>query len=264
MRTRLLAGSLAAALLPSAGAIAAPQMLGLVATDRPAPFACEGDLCTTELTAFCLEERREPPLAGRHYRAVDAGKLTLVVTGPDGRKRMIPAKGLVRFVSTRRGVAAVRVEIERSALTRLGAQHLGIRVSADASLAPLPRSGDKTPHSAREIAHIAGPMRSLGTRLVDRSGPRIVAARSINRAINRLPRKGRADAAQRHGAWADAIAASTRSGASRLASQRFRMCARWTANPHTPFTLRSCLEEEHKLLMSALNKRYWKASRPGM
>lgn len=268
MRSRLLAFGLTAVALSSANAVAAPQMLGLVATDRAVPFTCDGDRCAAELTAFCLEEHREAPLAGRRYRAVDPKRLTLVVTGFDGRARSLPATGLLRFVSTRRGVAAVRVEIDRRGLARFAATRIAVRVGANVSLAPRTLDGDKTPHTKADIARITGPMRSLGTRMIDRAGANIEAARMVNQAINRLPRSGRSDVERRRKAWSAAIAADTRPNTrrrgGRLATRLYRMCARWTADPHTPFTLRSCLEEEHKSLMSTLNKRYWKASRPGM
>ncbi len=264
MRMRTLAGGLAAVLLPSAGALAAPQILGLVASERVVPFTCEGTSCTAELTAFCLEEQRQAPLAGRLYRAVDPKRLTLVVTGPDGHKRSVPAEGLLRIVATRRGIAAVRVEIDRRVLARFGAAKIAIRVAPGASLVPRPQAGDKAPHSKREIARIVGPMRAIGTRIVDRAGPGIEAARLVNQAINRLPRRGRANPAQRRNAWSASIAARTPHVGRAQASTIYRTCARWTANPHTPFSLRRCLEEDHKLLMSRLNKRYWDASRLGM
>ena len=264
MRIRTLAGGLAAVLLPSTGALAAPQILGLVASERVVPFTCEGTQCTAELTAFCLEEQRQAPLAGKLYRAVDPKRLTLVVTGPDGLKRSVPARGLLRFVATRRGIAAVRVEIDRRILARFGAAKIAIRVAPGASLIPYPYAGDKAPHDKREIARIVGPLRAIGTRIVDHAGAGIEAARLVNQTINRLPTRGRASAAQKRNAWSAAIAGRSPSIGRAQASTIYRTCVRWNANPLTPFSLRSCLEEEHKVLISQLNKRYWEAVRPGM
>jgi len=266
MNARTLAcGLAAAALFPTTGALAAPQMLGLVATERAVPFACEGPACTAELTAFCLEEQRPVPLAGRAYRLARTTGLTLVVTGRDGRTRTIPAARLVRFVATRRGIAAVRVTLDRRALARLGAARIAIRVGANVSLVPVPRQGDAAPHGPRDIARAAGPLRAIGTGVVDRAGAPIGAIRIVNRVINRLPKRGRADERSRIAAWT----AATLGGAAAMpgrgqARALYRQCKRWTATPLTPFSLRSCLEEEHKLLVSKLNKRYWDAARPGM
>lgn len=264
MRIRTLAGGLAAVLLPSFSALAAPQILGLVATERAVPFTCEGATCTAELTAFCLEEQRKAPFAGRRYSPVDFKLLSLIVTGPGGLKRSVSARGLLRIVATSRGIAALRVEIDRRVLARFGAAKIAIRVAPNASLLPHPRAGDKNPHGKWEIARIVGPLRAIGTQLVDRAGPGIEAARLVNQTINRLPRRGRANAAQRRNAWSASTAARTPPVGRARASTIYRTCARWTANPLTPFSLRGCLEEEHKLLIARLNKRYWDAVRPGM
>jgi hypothetical protein len=265
MHLRTLAAGLAAAtLIPFASANAAPQMLALVATNGAVPFVCEGTTCRAELTSFCLEETRSAPRAGRFYRLVPTRALALVVTTAAGSERRVPAGPNLRFVVTRRGVAGVRATVNRSLLRKLGAVRLAIEVGARVSLLPMPRPGDGAPHGAADIARVTGPLRATGTALVDRAGPNIEAARMVNRAINRLPAQGRSDRRGRSTAWRAALAATASPVGRARARLIYRQCRRWTAAPGTPFNLRQCLEGRHMGLISALNKRYWDATRPGM
>jgi hypothetical protein len=267
----LAAGVTAAAFLPITQAAAAtPQMLALVATDGAVPFVCEGATCTAELTSFCLEEARAAPRAGRTYRLVPTRALALVATGADGAKRTIrpgPQNSSVglRFVVTRRGVAAVRATVARSALKKLGAKTLAIRVGAEVSLRPDWRPGDGPRHSAADIARVRGPLREQGTAIVDQAGPDIEAARVINRVINGLPAQGRGTHERRLTAWRAARTATTASPAGRAQARViYRQCRAWTTTGDSALSLRECLEGRHIGLMSTLNKRYWDATRPGM
>jgi hypothetical protein len=269
MRLRTLAaGFTAAALLPIAPSMsgaATPQILALVATDGAVPFICDGAACTAELTSFCLEEAREAPRAGRVYRLAPTRALRLVVTDAKGTERRVRPGPYLRFVVTRRGIAAVRATIDRAALAKLGAARLAIEVGTQVSLLPVARRGDGPPHSAAEVARAAGPLRATGEMIVDRAGPDIEAARLVNRVINRLPAHGRETASLRRSAWRVANAAASASPAGRAhARDIYRQCRQWTAVAGTPFSLRECLEGRHIGILSALNKRYWDATRPGM
>ncbi|HUT47851.1 MAG TPA: hypothetical protein VM325_00800 [Alphaproteobacteria bacterium] len=262
----LAAGLTAATLLPFANASAAPQMLGLVATDGAVPFICAGTTCTAELTSFCLEEARDAPRAGRVYRLVPTRALALVVITATGSKRRVAAGPGLRFAVTRRGVAAVRATIDRARLKEMGAARLAIDVGAQVSLLPEARTGAGTPHSAGDIARVAGALRATGTALVDRAGPDIEAARLINRTINRLPALGKSAPEGRITAWRTARAASRSASPAGIARAKFiyKQCRQWTAATSTPLSLRECLEGRHIGLLSALNQRYWDATRPGM
>lgn len=270
----LAAGITAATLLPIApgmSAAATPQMLALVATDGAVPFVCEGATCTAELTSFCLEETRDAPRAGRVYRLVPTRALTLVITDDKGaRRRIAPGPGNsswgLRFVVTRRGVAAVRATVDRSMLKRLGATRLAIRVGAQVSLLPERRPGDGPPHSAAEVSRVAGPLRGHGEAIVDRAGPDIEAARLVNRVINGLPEHGRGTPAAHSRAWRTARTAARTASPPGLAQARaiYRQCRQWTTTVDSALSLRECLEGRHIGLMSTLNKRYWDATRPGM
>ena len=107
----------------------------------------------------------------------------------------------LRFVVTRRGVAAVRATIDRVMLRKLGAAKIAISVGAQVSLLPdwLPSDGPR--HSSADIARVGGTLRAQGTAIVDRAGPNIETARLVNRMINRLPAHGRGTQAARLSAW---------------------------------------------------------------
>jgi len=262
----LAAGFTAATLLPLSNASAAPQILALVATDGAVPFICAGATCTAELTSFCLEEARDAPRAGRVYRLVRTSALKLVVTTRAGTTRRVAPGPDLRFVVTRRGVAAVRATIDRARLTEMGAARLAIDVGAQVSLLPEARRGDAAPHSAGDIARTTGALRATGTKLVDRAGPDIEAARLINRTINRLPAAGKSTPAGRIAAWRAARGAARSATPVGIARAKliYRQCRQWTAAVSTPLSLRECLEGRHIGLLSALNRRYWDATRPGM
>src|SRR4029077_9675656 len=71
---------------------AAPQILGLVASDGlPTPMRCRGDACTALLASFCLQEAREAPADGQVYIPGAAGGLTLIAARPDGSRLALPA-----------------------------------------------------------------------------------------------------------------------------------------------------------------------------
>ena len=94
---------------PLSGAAAAPQMLGLIASNGPVPLSCAGGTCTAELSSFCLQRDRDVPPAGTAYRPVDDTGLTLVATLADGQTRRLPAGDRLR-IESERNYTAVAVE----------------------------------------------------------------------------------------------------------------------------------------------------------
>ena len=68
----------------AAPAQAAPQILGLIASDAPVPMTCAGGTCTAELSSVCLQQHRPTPATGTVYRPAKGTHITLTVTGPNG------------------------------------------------------------------------------------------------------------------------------------------------------------------------------------
>ena len=240
------------------GAFAAPQILAVVATDAGVPFTCSGGVCEAALTAFCLQRHRSAPPYGTAYMAAAAGDFTLVVTDADGNQRRLPAAGRVAF-SQHRGYTAVAARLPEDVLAELGAVSVAIEVGANASLVPEPRIGDPDPLTAEEIALAVGPLRALGTRIVDGS-PEAGATRLIATMINMLPAQDRVAAERRASLWRDATG-KVRSGSAESLSRaraEYDGCVAAIEEPSV-FSLRSCLERQHDKLIRDLNGDFWNA-----
>lgn len=265
MRARFLltivaAASLAAflaATLAGAGASAAPQALGLVATDAPVPLKCRGDECTAQFSAFCLQNAREIPAPGVAYRPVGDG-FTLLAIARDGTTRRLPGTTHLT-ITTARSMTAVEIGISRRALAALGAVRAAVEVGPKVSLVPVPVAGDPAPQSPEELAAATGPLRAAGDRLIDNGGAEVGAVRLTSTMINTLPERGRVGADVRERLWRE-TAAQRNAGAEALAraAEVYGRCRRLVDEGRI-FSLRRCLEREHDGMMLRLNLRYWQA-----
>ncbi len=261
MRARFLltiaAASLAAFLaasLAGAGASAAPQALGLVATDAPVPLKCLGDDCTAQFSAFCLQNAREIPAPGVAYRPVGDG-FTLLAIARDGTTRRLPGTTHLT-ITTARSMTAVEIGISRRAL---GAARAAVEVGPKVSLIPVPVAGDPAPQSPEELAAATGPLRAAGDRLIDNAGAVADAVRLTSTMINALPERGRVGADVRERLWRE-TAAQRNAGSEGLAraAEVYGTCRRLVDEGRI-FSLRRCLEREHDGMMLRLNLRYWQA-----
>ena len=239
---------------------AAPQILAVLATGEAIPFTCGRGVCEADLSTFCLQRDRPAPDFGTVYRPAGPGAVTLVLRGANGGERRIPAAEHVVF-SENRGYTSASAKMPESVLAKLGAVSAAIEVGTNASLAPLARSGDPDPLTAEEIAMAVGPLRALGTKVVDESA-HADAARVIATMINLLPPEDRVDTERRAALWRD-VAGSTPSvvpDGSGLYRARtvYDGCLEAIAEPSV-FSMRSCLEMQHDHLMRDLNGSYWKA-----
>ncbi len=242
------------------GALAAPQILAVLASDAGVPLTCAEGVCAADLSAFCLQRDRPAPDFGTVYAPAAPGAFTLVVTDAKGGERRLPAAEHVTF-KEHRGYTAVSARLPENVLAELGAVSATIEVGADASLLPVPRSGDPDPLTADEIAHAAGPLRTLGTRVVD-SSPEAESARLIAAMANALPAEDRASPERIGTLWSD-VAGDGRSQAPQRpgligAKSAYDSCVGALAN-HGTFSMRSCLEQRHDQLMRELNDDYWNA-----
>jgi len=237
------------------GASAAPQVLALLATGAPVSMPCFAGECAVELGAFCLQKGRDIPDRGARYRA-EGDAFRLIVVGADGRARRLPAAAHVAVVAVR-GQTAVRVTLAKRTLADLGGVRVAVEVGDGVSLVPEPVAGDPSPQSAEEIATATGPLRALGSAIVDHAGAEAVSARIAVQAINALPESGRIPRERAFGAWR---AAERTVGADELgvAAGRalFRHCRTEVEIGHV-FSMRRCLERAHDGVLRALNLRYW-------
>jgi len=251
---RVLAFAAAAiAALLAAPALAAPQVLALIATDVPVPLRCADGVCRAELASLCLQPERRAPAAGRLYRPDNAAAIELV--GHDATRHS-PLPATARLIATRTHVA-VRLELPQTWI----ADHVGaaaaVRVAATTALLPVPRASDSRPLTATELARATGPDLSLAAGIIDADPARRAAIALSAQLINRLP--DAADAATAERLWRRLAATLPgelrRADATGLARFQFDWCRYSAANGLSP-GLSQCLAAQQDRAMEALHDGY--------
>lgn len=249
------AAFVAALALAAPAASAAPQVLGLLATKVPQPLLCDERICAADLASFCLQSGRGEPFTGQPYRAARESGLTLVATTAEGRSFSLPAGGHLRFTANI-AMTAVRVFVDRAIIDRLGAARLALQVDPGVSLLPIVPADDPDPLTAAEIAYATGPARSVGAAFFEDGGPVGVTARLTAALLSGLPGKGHASPSRRDRLWRDAIDSDLQrvSTAAGLAeAQRHLEACRAALDFGVHYSLRSCLEARHGVLVRAQN-----------
>ncbi len=251
--------------LGSGAAQAAPQALALVATEGKVGLTCEGGECSAELTSFCLDAGRFAPSRGTEYRVAGGGLIRLLGTTGDGRALVLDARTHLRFESARRHLA-VRVSVDRAALAALRITRAEIEIAENVALLPVSRPGDPDPITESEAALLTGPLRHLGSLVVDDNTERMHAARVTSRIINLLPPRGGTGAPASEALWRGATAATGASVLTPAARNRargaFELC-RFVGTVGGPSSLRRCLQEQHDGFVDFLNSKYWEAVKTG-
>jgi hypothetical protein len=241
-------------LMPVFSAQAAPQILGLLATAAPVALTCEGGVCTAELSAFCLQEKRPIPKVGTAYLPAPGTRITLQIAGGPAMDVAVRAR-----VASTRDFAAVRVSLPEALVRTAGSGPATLSVGRHASLIPVARPGDADPLTAGEIARLTGPLRTLAAPEASNSDAR--AARLINRLINTLPADAPASAAERDAAWQRALGPELAE-----APRRVHRAARDCRTDFNKFALggmRACLAHHHDDAMVDVTRGVWKRLRPG-
>ena len=241
------------------GAGAAYQIIGLIASADAVPLTCSRGECSAEFSSFCLQPNLASPPRGARYHAIGGTGITIVGTTLDGRTLPMTRADDLR-ITAQRGHNAVRISISVAALRALGLKSVAIDVGEGVSLVPEPIVGDPNPQTEVDIAIATGPLRVLGSRIVDHGGDTTMAARLTNDLINALPEGGRVGPDVRDGLWDDstharslpAIAPAARS----LARGAYEQCRDNLASGSI-FTLRQCLGSRHDRFLGELNNAYW-------
>ena len=254
------AAALAFGLLAMAPAHAAPQALGLVASNgAPTALDCNGSECSALFSAFCLQEARPAPSQGDAYAPAPGSAVTLLVTRADGSTTRVPGAAYLRF-STLVAFTSMRIALPRASLTELGAVAVAVEVGPRATMLPVPVAGDRNPQSEAEIALAAGPLRAAGEAAFDKPGPAADAARLASAMINALPQNDFASGTSDDGVWRQAVtpaetASATKEGVA-LARRMLDDC-RLAVEAKSAFSLRGCLVLRHADLMSGANHKFW-------
>lgn len=244
-----LAASLVVAVAAQAGA--APQILGLVATNEPVPMQCGDGQCTALLSAFCLQEKRLPPDYGTAYMPAEAGSVTLVVRASDGGTHRLDAASLLEFRS-HYGYTAMKARLPLSTLAGINVVSVALEVLPLASMLPRPTTGDPDPLTETEIALATGPLRLAAESVLDGGSEGARAARAMAALINALPRTGDVPPAGREALWSRVAGTMAPPSARRA----FESCGR-TVDQSVGYPLRECLEERHESLQRENTRAYW-------
>ena len=246
-------------------ATAAPQALALVNSGGEVTLQCHDDNCIASLSAYCLQKERSVPATGTTYNFADSRQVQLIGIRKDGSRVLLDAAKELRVAALRRQVA-VSVAIPKSRLEELGLVAVTVDVGRNVTLLPRAAIGDKTPLSEAEIALATGPLRELGTRIVESDPNRIGAARWILRLSDTLPPtatlgpKARVQFIDR--ARRDSASAGLSTPAGDQTRELLTVC-----QVHTKLggygSLRDCFEQRHDTLLWELNVGFWLADSYG-
>jgi hypothetical protein len=246
----------------AAPAQAAPQVLGLVASNGHAtPLRCDDSGCSALLSSFCLQQVRPGPSSGSAYRIAEGGAVTLVARTADGGTLRLPAGDYLQL-STRIGFTSVRATLPKAAREALGIVGASVEVGPLVSIVPVEAAGDTAPQTREEVALATGAVRKAAEASFEAPGAPSDAARVASAMINALPELTSERVPDDATLWAEAVtpdlAATVTSGGTAMARQMLHGC-RIAVASHTIPSLRSCLELQHADLMAHRNQQFWQS-----
>lgn len=251
-------------MLVAAPVTADPQMLGVIQTASMVPLHCSRTVCTAELTAICLHERRPTPVAGHPYKPYNPDAVNVTGTRPDGTRMRLEAKDVLGFAAAR-GFTSAKVSVPARILAETGLASISVKVTRPLTLVPVSQqAGDPANRTESEIELAAGPMRATADRVVDQDTDTMHASQLLARMIDALPRAGRAEPDLRAALW-QSPAVPYRDKLSETGDHRartaFNRCYRQTRIGDK--NLRGCLAEAHDDFVRGLNVKYWDALKAG-
>ena len=248
------------AILAAGAAQAAPQALGLTASLRPTPMRCDAAGCRADLSAFCLQQQRADPHPGTVYQTAPGTRVTLLITGHDGRQSRLDGARALSFTDDR-GFVSITARLKPEALAGLDVAAVAIEVGQDAALLPETTAGDSNPQGEDELALATGANRRQAETFYDKPGRDADAIRLTNAMINELPAGARGrDDTDGHlidGALAQYQGAPIAEDGASLAETIHRNCVAKTDVTHQVDSMRSCLEGSHDILSTHVNIDFW-------
>ena len=235
-------------------ALAAPQILGLMASNAPVPLNCTGTECTAIAGTFCLQRDRAIPAYGTPYGATHPERLSLMVMTRSGEVRRLPGGDWLRF-SGYDGYTTIRMSLPKSVFDDIGGTAVAVEIGPGVALVPTPQAGDKDPQGDDEVALAVGPMRIAAARYLDLPSADADAARLMTALLNALPEhytihddNGRLWET----AITDEVGKSADPAGLSQAQDAWSKCGRSSAQQ-----LRGCLVYRHRELMEPHNIKFW-------
>jgi len=265
--TRILLAALITALsLVTSRAEAAPQILGLVASNGiPTPMSCDRSGCTALLASFCLQEVRDAPADGQVYRPGPVGGLDLILARPDGTHMTIGANELAA-INLYEGLSTVQVSLPFSALAARGIgvgkdDTFSLSVRDGTSVLPAAIANDPDPQTPEEIALATGPMRKLAAKTFDTGSGDADAAQLLGLLINALPQTEDSAPVAVH-RLLERIVAGIEPG--RLSPQAVadaqRIVRQCEPFPATALAQGFCIRALQRDMLAEMNEEYWDAA----
>ncbi len=262
----LFAAIVAALSLAASRAEAAPQILGLVASNGiPTPMRCDASGCTALLASFCLQEAREAPSFNQVYRPGPKGGFDLILARADGTRLTMAADAFLT-INLYEGLSTVQASLPLSALASRGValgkdDTLSLAVRDNTSILPVTLANDPDPQTPEEINLATGPLRNLAAKTFDTGGGQPDTAKLLGLLINALPHA--ADntpvAVQ---ATLDHIVAGIEPG--RLSPQALSEAQQIVHEceyfPATALAQEFCIENHQRDMLAEMNQEYWDAA----
>lgn len=248
----------------SATAVAAPQMLGVVATLEPMPMDCKDGICKASLSSVCLQEDRPSPKNGTTYTPVDMAAFEVVLTDGDGTEHTITAAQAGLEIASARSYFAINAQLSPDLLQAFGAVRAAIRVREDATLIPEAVAGDASPITDYEIAHVSEGLRPLAERWIGNQTAKTQAAQTLNRWLNEI-----ASAPDQTAAMTNVQSLAKTGGTGVFtgnAGNYVREVVAFCRDHRGAGDVQSfnrCLERAHDHMMYDINTDYWEGIKPG-
>jgi hypothetical protein len=262
----LFAAAIAALSLGAVRAEAAPQILGLVASNGlPVPMRCDGGACTALLSSFCLQEARDAPEDGQVYLPGPRGGLSLIVTRASGQHLRLAANQLVTLTLYSE-MSTVQASLSLGKLAASGislatGDTISVAVEDATVILPAPIAGDPDPQTPEEIALATGPLRQLAAETFDTTGAGSAdSTRLLGLLINAMPASDDPEPIALDGLLHQVLASvgSGRFDAATLAeaSQVVQNCQNIPSRLGQVY----CLESRQSGLLATMNQDYWAAA----
>jgi len=260
--TPSLAAAAATLALGSLSAAAAPQVLGIVASNGAVPLSCNEQGCRADLSTFCLQQPRANPEPGQRYELADSGALTLIGTTANGDTVRVPATDYLTFRSDR-GFTSIEVALPAQVMAELGLVSIAVDVAPRASLVPVTSADDANPQTPEELDLALGTYRRQGSKFFDDAGEAGDAIRLTNLMINDLP-KNRRQLSDTDGHLVDSAVQSPAARVAEpagidLARAYHDSCVDKVDVTHHVDSMRSCLQGTHDRLVGNTNVDFWRS-----
>ena len=242
---------------------AAPQLLGVVASETPLRLQCGDGTCRTELPTFCMQAERETPDRHYIYTAHDLSVFRVVARTGNGETIQVPLTSAK--LRSERGYTAAKIEFSERALKAQGLSAVALVVDKGGILVPMPVAGDPDPIRDGEVDHAMASLQPVADKVFKQHGIEFEAIKIVNRLLNETPEQGRMAKADRDHLWDNTFGERPREvmgGGMRRASGVLGYCQYRTEKGRF-FSVRRCLEQRLDGMLMNINTEYWRAVKPG-